>query len=371
MFKKLASIALAALMVTGTAAIVSAAETEEAVGAADQSAVAAADESEVGASADSNTGADSKIYFEVPSFWHNFKDIRLYLYEVGGDVLIPWNSKKGKMTDEKNGKWSFDLAAKGYTFSDSKTYACIFLTNAEAQTCDLFIGNPCIGDTAYCTGENNKIENTEDSNKKSWEVKWRNADPNRWGVPLAVTSIGNIVGSALPAGTSKYDLFLSFLKDTGKKGVNNAIKFNGKSVQETIDDAAKKLGLGIEDVKKALKECGQTYDWDESKSSLPQGSSADANKKSSGGGSSNTNNSSSNNDSSDTDSSSKTDSANNGGGSANGGGGSSYSGGGSSATGGGSGSVTSGQETTIFFVFGGIMVAAAGVIFLARKRRDF
>lgn len=364
MFKKLASIALAALMVTGTAAIASAAETEEVVGAADNSAVAAADESEVGASADSETGADSKIYFEVPSFWNNYKDIRLYLYEVGGDVLIPWNSKKGKMTDEKNGKWSFDMSK--FPMSDSKTYACIFLTNTEAQTCDLFIGNPCLGDTAYCTGENNKIENTEDSNKKSWEVKWRNADSSRWGVPLAITSIGNIVGSALPAGQSKYDLFLTFLKDTGKKGVNNAIKFNGKSVQQTIDDAAEILGLGVEDVKKALSECGQKYDWDESKSSLSnKGSSAEANQKS-GGGSSSSNSSSSN-------SSSSNSSSTNGGSTNSGGTSGGSTGGGSTSAGGstGSGSVTSGQETTIFFVFGGIMLAAAGVIFLARKRREF
>ena len=369
MFKKLASIALAALMVTGTAAIASAAETEEAVGAADQSAVAAADESEVGASADSETGADSKIYFEAPSFWNNYKDIRLYLYEVGGDVLIPWNSKKGKMTDEKNGKWSFDMSK--FPMSDSKTYACIFLTNTEAQTCDLFIGNPCLGDTAYCTGENNKIENTEDSNKKSWEVKWRTADPNRWGVPLAITSIGNIVGYALPAGQSKYDLFLTFLKDTGKKGVNNAIKFNHKSVQQTIDDAAKILELGKEDVKKALAECGQKYDWDESKSSLNEGSNAAANQKSGGGSSSN--NSSSNSSSS--NSGSNTTGGNTSGGGTTGGGstGGGSTGGGSTSAGGstGSGSVTSGQETTIFFVFGGIMLAAAGVIFLARKRREF
>ena len=36
----------------------------------------------------------------------------------------------------------------------------------------------------------------------------------------------------------------------------------------------------------------------------------------------------------------------------------------------GSSSVKSGQETTIFFVFGGLMIAAAGVMFLSRKKRE-
>ena len=270
MFKKFASIALAALMITGTAAVsASAAENEEAVAAAeDSSAVAAADESAVGADAESDTGADSKIYFEAPSFWQNYKDIRIYLYNADtGEVSIKWNSKKGLMKDEGNGKWSFDLAAKGYTVSGA-TYACIFLTNTETQTCDIFIGDDCIGDTAYCTGENNLIENTVDSNKKSYEVKWRKADPNKYGVPLAITSIGNIVGSALRPGQTKYDLFAAFLdKNAGAQGIDNAKQYKkGKNDQQIIDETATALGLGIEDVKKAIKEKGRSdLKWAESK----------------------------------------------------------------------------------------------------------
>ena len=375
MFKKLASVALAALMVTGTAAIsANAAVTEEAVAAVDESAVAAADDSAVGADAASDTGADPKVYFEVPSFWQNFKDIRIYLYKTdSGDVMIPWNSKKGKMTDEKNGKWSFDLAKKGYTLDSKTNYACIFLTDNETQTCDIFIGNPCLGDTAYCTGENNKIENTADSHKKNYEVKWKNADASRWGVPLSITSIGNVVGSALGEGQTKYGIFVKFLKDKGTSGIDNALNFNGKTAQKTIDDTAKILGLKLDDVKKAIKESGRTdLKWDESKSSLEKGSS--------GGGSSSGGDDSSSSGGDDS-SSSGGGSSSSGGGSSSGGsssggsssGGSSSGGSssGGSSSGGSTGSVTSGQETTIFFVFGGVMLAAAGVIFLARKRREF
>ena len=132
MFKKLASIALAALMVTGTASIANAAVAEEAVAApAEEAVVGANDDSAVGANAGSDTGAGSKIYFEVPSFWNNYQDIRIYLYEVGGDPIIKWNSKKGKMTDEGGNKVSFDMSK--YPMSDSKNYACIFLTNTEAR----------------------------------------------------------------------------------------------------------------------------------------------------------------------------------------------------------------------------------------------
>ena len=215
---------------------------------------------------ESASGSDSKIYFKAPSFWNNYWDIRLYLYEVGGDVIIKWNSKRGKMTNEGGGLWSFDMSA--YPMSDSKNYACIFLTNSELQTCDLLIGNPCLGDTAYCTGENDKLENTVDSQKMKWRVKWKNADPNRWGVPLDITSVGNVVGDVLIPGQSKYDLFLTFLKDKGKRGLDNAIKFNGKSKQQTIDHTAIMLGLSINEVKKAVRESGRSRDWNEFESLL-------------------------------------------------------------------------------------------------------
>ena len=85
MFKKIASIALAAALVGSTAVIAaSAADAEEAVAAAEDSAVAAADDSAVGAEEESDaTGASGKIYFEVPSTWTNFKAATFYLYQHG------------------------------------------------------------------------------------------------------------------------------------------------------------------------------------------------------------------------------------------------------------------------------------------------
>ena len=74
MFKKIASILLAAIMVGSTAVVAaSAAEADNAVAAADDSAVAAADDSAVAAADDSavaagddsTVGAGNKVYFEL------------------------------------------------------------------------------------------------------------------------------------------------------------------------------------------------------------------------------------------------------------------------------------------------------------------
>ena len=364
MFKKLASIALAAMMISSTAVIANAAETEEAVAAAeDSSAVAAADESAVGADADSATGADTNIYFEAPSFWGNYKDIRLYLYEYGGEgtVFINWNSKSGRMTDMGDGKWSFDMSK--YPMDDSKNYGAIFLTNTETQTCDILIGNPCLGDTAYCTGENDKVENAVDSNKSSYNVRWRNADPSRFAPPLLITSVGNVVGEAVVPGDSKQAILERFLKSTGKDGLQNAKKYKpDQTEQQIIDGVASSLGLSNSDVQAAVdsaKAAGVSIEW----TNPDGGSSSSSNNSSSSSNNSSSSNSSSSNSSSSNSSSTNKSTASN----------SSSSSSSSSSTGttGSTSSVTSGQETTIFFVFGGVMLAAAGIIFLARKRREF
>lgn len=349
MFKKIVSIAIAAMMVASTAAIAaSAAETDSAAVAAaeDSAAVAAPDGDSVGAddSGSAAVGGNSISFKADHSIWKNYKYVMLYLYEYKGDPIIPWASKsKGKMDDAGNDIWTFDFDKHGISLDSGKQYGVIFVNDNNVQTCDLITDSGCYGKTAVMNGE--MIENTVDSNKKSYVVNWEGMDSSKYGPPLAITSIGNVVGSALWAGTTKYDLFLDFLKDTdAKAGITNALTFNGKSVQQTIDDTAKALGLGKDDIEKAIKESGKTFDWKKDASSAQEGGSSGDSSSSSGDSSSNSGSSSSS-------------------------GGSSSSSSGSSSS--GSSSVSSGQETTIFFVFGGVMLAAAGVIFLARKRRDF
>ena len=337
MFKKIASIAIAAMMLGSTAAIAaSAVEAEEAVGADETAAVGAEDTGSVGAEdTGASTGSGSMIYFDANSSgWQNFSKITLFLYtHADGNQLITWGSKKGNMTDEGNGKWSFDLEDKGFPLDGGTAYGCIFTADWGMQTCDLIIGPENYGDTAYCTGE--QVENNVDSNKKSYLVKWQSGVH---GNPRCITSIGNVIGDDYWPGETGYSMLVNFMKSTGTDGLENAIKFNGKTKQATIDDTAKTLGLSFDDVKKAVAEAGiPTSDWDPEKSSLKEGGSTTA--ASGGGGSSTTTKTTS---SSGTTSTSTT-----------------------TAT------VTSGEGTTVYFIIGGVMLAAIGVFFLARKKREY
>nr|WP_316619929.1 LPXTG cell wall anchor domain-containing protein [uncultured Ruminococcus sp.] len=348
MFKKIASILLAAIMVGSTAVVAaSAAEADNAVAAADDSAVAAADDSAVAAADDSavaagddsTVGAGNKIYFEVnPDLWKNFRTVTLYLYPHGGDALITWGSKKGNMKDEGGNKWSFDFVDKGIEIESGKQYGMIFTGDWGVQTCDIIWDSSVMGDTAYCTGD--QVENNVDSNKKSYYVKWKNADASKYAPPVCITSIGNIIGEALWSGTTYYDMLVNFIKSDGSDGLSNALKYNGKNAQQTLDDIAKQWGLSQDDIEKAIKEAGKEgqVDWKKSNSSASESSNSGSGSSSNSGSSS-----SSSSGSSSSSSSSKTS---------------------------GTGSVTSGEGDTLIFLFGGIMLAAAGVVFLARKRRE-
>ncbi len=379
MFKKVVSIALAALMMVGTTAFaVSAVEADNEAVAADDSVSVGADSSETaGADSSETAGADSSettgaspsansIWFKVnTNDFKTFKTIYCYMYMIGdgatdvtdsnGKKLNSWGTKACKMEDGGDGYWYMDFDARGISFDSSRAYACIFTADWAAQTCDLLFDTPCYGKDHAATTNGEQVENSSDSNKKSYLVHWAGVDNSLYAPPLQITSIGNIIGEAVPKGETKYSLFVTFLSTTDEHSLQNALKFNGKTEQQTIDDVAKAFGLGKDDVQKAVDEANKklkdkgekvTVTWDASKSSLPGGSTGE-------GGSSSNNNSSSNNSSSNNSSSNSS---------------SSNSSSSTSTT--GSSSVTSGQETTIFFVFGGVMLAAAGVIFLARKRRE-
>ena len=357
MFKKIVSIAIAAMMLGSTAAIAAtAAEDGSAVAAADDSsAVAAADDSAVGADDGSeSTSAGSKIYFDAASSgWKTYKKIYLYLYDHNNGEMITWGSKKGMMTDEGNNTWSYDLADKGFNLDSSNSYGCIFTADWGMQTCDLILGSACIGDTAYCTGTT--VENNVDSNKSSFVVKWKNADQSKYSNPVQITSTGKVIGEAYWPGETAESVFTKFLtSDNAKENLSNDIKYNGKTVQQTVDDSAAALGLSLDTVTKIVndnmdkaKSVGvDLTKWDASKSTLSGGSSGGG---TTGGGT--------------------TGGGSTGGGSTGGG----STGGGTTggASTGGSGSVTSGEDTTIYFIIGGVMLAAIGVFFRARKRREY
>ncbi len=199
---------------------------------------------------------DGKIYFYAdPQLWKNYSYITLYLYEHKGDVLINWNSKKGRMTDEGDNIWSFDLAAKGFELDDSKEYGVIFTADWSTQTCDLIFGSACLGDLAYLDG-GNIVENNLDSNKHSYYVEWANADRSTYAPPVAITSIGNVIGEAYWKGETPYGMFCNFLKSEGNDGIRNAAVFREEPMSQIADETAAKLGLTKEQQLQAYEETG-------------------------------------------------------------------------------------------------------------------
>ena len=207
----------------------------------------------------------NSIYFYVnDNLWKNFNNITMYIYEHNGDACITWGSKKGNMTNCGNGFWGFDFDAKGIELDPSKQYGIIFTADWGVQTCDIIFDTSIMGDTAYCIA--NMVENNVDSNKKSYDVRWKNADPQKYAPPVCITAIGNIVGEALWAGTTYYDMLVNFIKSDGPDGLENALRYNGKTAQQTLDDISDRWGLSSDDVEKAIRESGKTVDWDNSNS---------------------------------------------------------------------------------------------------------
>lgn len=236
MFKKILCLVMILIMVAGIAAVGVSAATEK-----------------------------TKLYFQVPSDWSNYKKIFCHIWPYGGESLANWQSKKETCTDEGNGVFSYDPSKVG-GLSAGVTYCVIFSADTGMQTYDAVMSTACLGDTLYCDGT--KFENPEDSNKTAISARWKNN--TSFGPVRAVTSIGNIVGEVY---VEKPDaMFSTFLT----KKLTNAQTYSGKADQQLIDDTAKALGLGQETVEKLIKEAGVSVQWDKAKSTLAKEDSAAA-----------------------------------------------------------------------------------------------
>lgn len=344
MFKKIAGLFLAAAVMCSSAAITaSAAEAEDdaAVAAADQSGEVSADgSSEVSADASSEVEAGNVIKFDVKkSGWNNVKTVFCHIWKADGSGDWPaWQSKKEKCKyDASTGIATYDLSMTGNTISksDGRVYCVIFSANTGMQSYNAIMSGKCIGDTLYCTG--NQLENPEDSEKKANEAKWENNSD--CGPEKKITSTGNVIGSAFPEGESDVTLLATYLvayyNDDAKTSLTqkllDELKVSPVDVMGAVTDRLNATNNEDKDkiapaVEKILSGCTDPT----------------TGKKAAGGSSSNGSSSSSSN------------------------GGSSSSGSGSSST----GAVKSGVETTIVFVMAGLMVSAAGVMFLARKKKE-
>lgn len=369
MFKKVMSLALASTLVLSAGAFAaSAAEAEDAVAANDESAVAADDSSAVAAGDESQVGAGTKIYFDVKSSgWKNYKKIYCHIWRADGTGnWTSWQTKKEECKKENDDLYYYDITKTGnaeeiQNAGSKNLYCVIFSADTGVQTYNTIMNGNCIGDTCYITG--NQLENPEDNQKKATEAAWKN-NPS-CGPQKVISSSATIVGTALADGTTDTTLMADFLikyvsdegaadtKKTDKtQDLINQLKVSPVEIMSNVkyklaqavekgdkkQEAADKVSATIEGI---LGNCtdptkgGAKVD----KSDLEKAEAKnDADSSSSGSGSSSN--------------------------------GSSNSGSSSNGSSSGSNSVQSGQETTIFFVFAGVMVAAAGVMFLVRRREN-
>ena len=347
MFKKVMSVALAAAMVASVGAVaVNAAEVEDV-------AVAAEDSSAVGADSSSEaTGAASTIYFDAESSgWANYKTIYCHIWRADGEGEWPqWQTRKERCTKEEDGRYSYDLTKTGNEIksSDGNLYCVIFSADTGVQTYNTIMSGSCIGDTCYVTGET--VENPEDSEKTAQVAAWKN-NPS-CGPQRVITSTAKVVGTALAEGTTDVTLMADYLikyaADAGKlektQSLIDQLKISPLDVMASVkykEEEAVKAGSKSQDdadkelkaIQGVLKNCtdptkgGEKVDEEALNKTEAKNDAAD-------------NGSSSNNNSSSSSSSSN------------------------------SNSVSSGAETTIFFVFAGVMLAAAGTMFLARRREN-
>ncbi len=365
MFKKIFCLALALVMMMSMAAVgFSAAQVEVADVAADADAATTGadnDTASQGAEADvATTGADGVIYFDAASAgWSGVKWVSFYIYGLSGEGNVTeWGGKNKQYTSNDGDTWAFNAKEAGV--QEGHEYGIIFENlDTTAQTADLLFNSSCFGDTAYVPNPDDKIENAVDSNKKSMKAAWKSSS---LGSIKQITSLGNIVGDTIPSTTSAYQMMVNFLASKGSQSLTNALGFNGKDAQTTIDETAKALGLNKGDVEKAIAEAKDTGandgtgdktdwsdKWDKSKSTLEDGESSGG----SSGGSSD---------------SSSSDGSGSSGSSGSGSSGSGSSGSSSSSKSGSASNTQTGQTEDMIFIMLGVMVVAAGVIFFARKR---
>ena len=189
------------------------------------------------------------IYFEVPDKWKDdISKVFCHIWPYGGEGgLANWGSKKETCAKtDTEGLYSYDISKVGGLEADT-LYCVIFCVTtsagSELQTYNTYFDTNCFGDTLYC--DDTIYENPEDSAKTCQAAFWKNQDNAVYGPELKITSIGNITGTALPAGVTAVDLMLSFIADGT---LDNALMYVDKTAEDLLTEIAGKLEVSDEDL---------------------------------------------------------------------------------------------------------------------------
>ena len=204
-----------------------------------------------------------KIYFEVPENWNNYSKVYCYIWNLDGSgPLVPWKSKKGVCEQVEGRLYSYDTTKAG-GLQAGVNYGLIFVIDIDLQTYDALLTTDCLGDTLYSDGT--LYENPADSSKTALAAFWKNQDRSQYGPIMQVTSIGNLIGTCIPSGTTAESMFSTFLKGN----LENARTYSGKDDQTIIDDILNGLGLSQDTAEKLIKESGITVAWEKAQSVAP------------------------------------------------------------------------------------------------------
>ena len=376
--KKLLSVLLvmAVVMSFATVMSVSADEREDlaSAGASQDVETAAADGNvSVGAGTDTEaTGTSGLIYLEKPD-WGECKYYSIHIWEAkqNGEQFFSYGTQKERF-EEKDGKLVYDLSKLNEStyikggLKAGVTYNLIVYNNNGVESCGLMFSTECAGDTIRVTSNERSFENTEDSTKHSYPIGWTN-NAKKYGIPLQITSVGTVQGEFVTKGSSPDVIVKAW--DKNYKQYPNKASF---STQSSARDHKTRLA----EIKAEFKELvskgkvlvlgGGVYtektDLDKVKpgSSSSSGSSSDSSSKSSSNSSSkkiykdkNGNTVTRNADGSYTDANgNKVDASE------------------VTATTETTDTVTTGESATPIYIGLGVMLAAAGVYFLTRKKKE-
>ena len=201
--------------------------------------------------------APSEIKFDARTTgWQDFSYIGFHIWGVDGEAFYDWGGKSQRGTDEGDGIWSYDPAAKGVTLDPEKQYAVIFYTDKGQQTYNLLFDTTCFGDVAQAD-LSRVFENPEDSQKATLPAYWQHQDPTINGPELKISSIGNVVGECCPKSTTREAMFADFLKNT----LDNARQYTEQSDQELIDNVGEGLEIGADAVELIIATSGVEVNW--------------------------------------------------------------------------------------------------------------
>ncbi len=201
MFKKIASVILATLLIAGTMAF-----------------------GVTSASASVTSGGT--IYLQVPASWKTYSTVYCHLWKDGGNDLYAWQTKREKAVKVSDGLYSYEIPA------GADVNMVIWSNDIGMQTYDLTMGDCCIGDTVY--SRNEIVENPVDSHKSCELVYWQKH--TSYGPKYQESSIGTKIGetpdpeavSCSHGGSGSSDAGA-----TGSTGSSNKTNTSGKAPTAT------------------------------------------------------------------------------------------------------------------------------------------